>query len=66
MTRARVRAMKKGMATYFWGGYSQSARKGDRTCDPLMRRSTSHSSSNQYPIRISYVKLHILVKTEFH
>ena len=36
-----------------WGGYSQSARKGDRTCDPLMRRSTSHSSSNQYPIRIS-------------
>ena len=36
-----------------WGGYSQSARKGDRTCDPPMRRSTSHSSSNQYPIRIS-------------
>ena len=31
----------------------QSTRKGDRTCEPPVRGSTSHSSSNHYPIRIS-------------
>ena len=54
------------------GGWTpQPTRKGDRTCVPPVRghsptrRTTSHSSSNHYPIWSAHVKLHIIVKTEF-
>ena len=52
--RARIRAMRRGEGDLVFGvDTPQSTRKGDRTCEPPVRGSTSHSSSNHYPIRIS-------------
>jgi len=46
--------MRRGEGDLVFGvDTPQSTRKGDRTCEPPVRGSTSHSSSNHYPIRIS-------------
>jgi hypothetical protein len=45
--RTRTRAMKRGEGDLVFGvDTPQSTRKGDRTCGPPERGSTSHSSSN--------------------